>query len=379
MKHRHFRIALVIHLFALAHALVCALCALAGVPDTTLLTLMTMVLTVIICLSHRLKVEWSALAILVVNVAGFVLGTLGAMLLDPLIPSPEWVPHSIATFLTTEAIGWALHLGARKLVRRTHHSGGSSHTRIGLLILAIVGVMVIRLSLNLFSDGFHYKGFVFTASLATELTAFLLVLIFSAILYGIAMRERERSHRADMRYMTLKNLVNPHFLFNSLNILDGLVEPGNEAAKDYIRRLAGLYRYMTVHEGEALVALADERQFAKNYMDLMRVRFPGAIITSVTVREEELQTKIVPCAIQILLENAVKHNAFSPEHPLQVTVTTEEGWFIVRNNIQPRTTPSASTGVGIHYIRSRYRDICDRDIEIQRDDAFFTVRVPLIK
>lgn len=373
---RRFRLALTIHLFALAHALVCALCAIAGVPDTTLLTLMTMVMTVILCLSHRLKVEWSALAILLVNVAGFALGTLGARGLDYLIPSPEWLPHSIATFLTTEAIGWALHLSARHF---RGHSGSGGHSRIGLLILAIVGVMVIRLSLNLFSDGFHYKGFDFTASLATEVTAFLLVLVFSAILYGIAMRERERSHRADLRYHTLKNLVNPHFLFNSLNILDGLVEPDNEAAKDYIRRLAALYRYMTVHEGEALVQLADERLFAKNYMDLMRVRFPGAIVTSVTVRDEELHTKIVPCSIQILLENAVKHNAFSPEHPLRVTVTTEEGWFIVSNNIQPRTTPSASTGVGIHYIQSRYRDICDREIEINNDGARFTVRVPLIK
>ena len=373
MKQR--RLSLVIHLFALAHAFVCALCAIAAVPDATLLTLMTMMMTVVLCMNHRLRVGYTALAILLANVAGFLLGTLGAILLDPLFPDPEWVPHSISTFLTTEIIGWGLHKGASRLPLRMRTG---SHSRIGLLIVAIVGIMLFRLSLNLLSEGYIFKGFDFTASIVTEVTALVLVLVFSGILYGVAMKEREKSHRADLRYMTLKNLVNPHFLFNSLNILDGLVEPDNQAAKDYIRRLASLYRYMTVHEGESLVQLSDERLFAKNYMELMRVRFPGAIVTSVTVREQELNTRIVPCSIQILLENAVKHNAFSPERPLRITITTESGWFIVSNNIQQRTTPAASTGIGIHYIQSRYRDICNREIEILNDGKEFTVRVPLI-
>lgn len=365
-----------IHIFAAAHGIVCAACALLDLPDATLLTLLTMILTVIICTRHLIRVEVTSLAIIVVNICGFLLGTLGAKVIDLLLPD-SWVPHMISTILTTELIGWLLYWLTRKLPRKLYRNPRRS--KIGWLIFAIIGVFIVRLSLNAKAENFYFPRPLTDGAFLTDFMALVLVLFFAAILYGMAIRERENSHRSDLRYATLKNLVNPHFLFNSLNILDGLIDPDNETAKDYIRRLAGLYRYMTVHEGETLVQLSDERHFAKNYMDLMRIRFPGAIQTSVTVRDEELHTKIVPCSIQILLENAVKHNAFSPEHPLRVTVTTEEGWFIVRNNIQPRTSPSPSTGVGLHYIISRYQDICDRDIEIHKDKEYFTVRVPLIK
>jgi len=373
------RVAYIIHLFALAHAIVCTACALFGLPDTTLLTLLTMVMTVMICTRRQVQVEFTALAIILVNLGGFLLGTLGALCLDRVIPAEwDWISHTVSTLVTTEVIGWILER-ATVLSPHSRRKAGHRNARIGLLILAIAGVFLLRMSMNLISQGFYIRAIVTNPVILTELLAFLLVMVFSAILYGAAMNAREKSRMADMRYATLKNLVNPHFLFNSLNNLDGLIPPENEAAKNYLHRLAALYRYMTVHEGEALVPLSDEGQFAKNYMNLMRVRFPGAIETSVTVRDEELNTKIVPCSIQILLENAVKHNAFSPEHPLRITVTSEEGWFIVRNNVRPRTSPPASTGVGIHYIQSRYKDLSERDIQILQDEESFTVRVPLIK
>lgn len=373
---RLLRVTYIIHLFALAHAVMCGLCAWMELPDTAMLTLLTMLMTVIICTRRHLRVEVTAAAIVIVNAVGFLVGISLAELLDLLIPQ-EWAPHVISTFVTTELIGWTLYWLAQRLPRKLYRNPRRS--RIGWLIFAILGVFLVRVSVSVLTEGYHIRGIVLSAPVLTEIVSLMLVMFFAVILYGLAMEEREKSHSSDLRYSTLKNLVNPHFLFNSLNNLDGLIDPDNEAAKEYIRRLAALYRYMTVHEGEALVQLADERQFAKNYIDLMLVRFPGAIQTSVTVRDQELNTKIVPCSIQILLENAVKHNAFSPQHPLRVTVTTEEGWFIVSNNIQPRTSPSASTGVGLRYIISRYQDICDREIEIRKDKDSFTVRIPLIK
>lgn len=373
---RKLRRSYIIHIFAAAHAAVCALCSWQDLPDTTLLTLLTMVMTVMICTRSRIRVEVTAVAIVVVNIVGFVIGTGFAELLDLVLPA-KWLPHVLATFATTEMIGWILLWLSRKLPRHLYRNPRRS--KIGWLIFAIIGVFLVRLSVSVITDGYYIKGIAVSAPFLTEVLSLLLVMFFAAILYGLAMGEREKSHRADLRYEILKNLVNPHFLFNSLNILDGLVAPDNEAARDYIRRLAALYRYMTVHEGEEIVKLSEERQFAKNYMDLMRVRFPGAIETSVTVRDEELHTRIVPCSIQILLENAVKHNAFSPEHPLRVSITTETGWVIVHNNIQPRNPAPPSTGVGLQYIQSRYQDICDRDVEIIRGPDTFTVRVPLIK
>lgn len=372
---KRLRLSYVIHLFALLHGVVCALCAQVGVPDTILLTLMTMVLTVLICTRHELRVEGTALAIIFVNIGGFLLGTSLASLFDLMMP-PDWVPHMLATFFTTEIIGWTLYWVTSHLPRQWYIR--LSRGRVGILIFAIIAVFLVRMGAFLNSEGFYVRDLELNATLIADILAVLLVLFFAVVLYGVAMHERELGHRADLRYATLKNLVNPHFLFNSLNILDGLIEPENKAAKDYLRRLSQLYRYMTVHEKESLVYLEDERNFARDYIQLLSVRFPDSIRVHTTVRDEDLRTRIVPCSLQILLENATKHNAFSKEQPLDIELTSGKGWLTVRNNIRPRTSPSPSTGVGLHYIQTRYQDLSERDIEVISDKEHFTVRVPLI-
>ena len=282
----------------------------------------------------------------------------------------------LATIITTELIGWSLYWVTRRLPREWYIR--LSRGRVGILIFAIIGVFLVRMGAFLKSEGFFVQGLDLNPTLIVDILAVLFVLFFAVILYGIAMHERELGHRADLRYATLKNLVNPHFLFNSLNILDGLIEPENEAARDYLRRLSQLYRYMTVHEKEGLVRLDEERDFGTNYLKLLEVRFPDAIHVHINVREEDYQSRLVPCSVQILFENATKHNAFSKEQPLEIEISSEKGWLTIRNNIRPRTSPAPSTGVGLHYIQSRYQDISERDIEVIRDEDHFTVRIPLL-
>ena len=372
---RKLRLSYIIHLFALFHGAVCMVCALAGVQDAVLLTLMTMILCVIICTRRRLSVDVMAFGIILVNVVGFLLGTSFARVFDQFMQA-DWAPHTLATIVTTEALGWFLYWITRRLPRRWY-----IHTyrgRIGILIFAILGVFLVRMAVNLKTQGYFVEDLELSPALIADILAGMVVLFFAVVLYGLAIQEREQGHRADLRYATLKNLVNPHFLFNSLNILDGLIEPENEAAKDYLRRLSALYRYMTVHEKEELVRLEDERAFARNYVKLLSIRFPDAIQVRVNVRDEELLTRIVPCSLQILIENAIKHNAISKETPLLLEISSEKGWLSLRNNIRPRTSPAASTGVGLHYIQTRYKDLSDREIQVLQDKEHFTVRIPLI-
>ena len=372
---RKLRLSYVIHLFALLHAAVCLMCALVGVQDAVLLTLMTMILTVIICTRRRLSVDVMAFGIILVNVVGFLLGTSFARVFDRFM-AENWAPHTLATFLTTEALGWFLYWITRRLPRRWYIH--SYRGKIGILIFAILGVFLVRMAVNLKTQGYFVEDLDLSPALLADILAGMVVLFFAIVLYGMAIQDREQGHKADLRYATLKNLVNPHFLFNSLNILDGLIEPENEAAKDYLRRLSALYRYMTVHEKEDLVRLEDERSFARNYFELLSIRFPDAIQVSVNVRDEDLQTRIVPCSMQILFENAIKHNAFSKETPLRLDISSEKGWLVIRNNIRPRTSTPPSTGVGLHYIQTRYKDLSEREIEVRQDNEHFTVRVPLI-
>jgi len=191
--------------------------------------------------------------------------------------------------------------------------------------------------------------------------------------------ERDRANRASFQYMSLKQQVNPHFLFNSLNVLDALVCDGkSEDASKYIHKLAGIYRYMLQNEREEVVSLRDELEFARAFADLLKLRFPQGLVFNISLQDSDLKRFVVPCSLQLLIENATKHNSISAENPLTVEISSNGEEICVRNNIIPKLTPVSSTGLGLNYIRQQYLDICGNDIDIQQDTDFFTVKMPLI-
>ena len=125
--------------------------------------------------------------------------------------------------------------------------------------------------------------------------------------------------------MALKNQVNPPFLFNSLNILDSIIqEEPRETASRYVHKLSGIYRYMLQHDGSRLVRLSEEETFVTMYYDLLKVRFPEGFTVEKNIREEDLGRMIVPCTLQLLLENVTKHNAISADSPIHISVQTAD-------------------------------------------------------
>ncbi|MBE6241233.1 MAG: histidine kinase [Bacteroidales bacterium] len=191
--------------------------------------------------------------------------------------------------------------------------------------------------------------------------------------------EREKAHTAQFRYLKLKRQVDPHFLFNSLNILDCMVcEEQNEQASEYIHKLAGLYRYMIKSEEEEIVPLRDELAFVEQYVDLLKVRFPEGFEVNIDVPEEALSMYVLPCSIQLLIENATKHNAVSIENPLKIDITVSENMVRVSNNIIPKVTKAQSMGLGQKYIRQQYLDMSGKEIEIEDDGKTYCVTLPLL-
>ena len=192
--------------------------------------------------------------------------------------------------------------------------------------------------------------------------------------------EREKANMAQYRYMKLKRQVDPHFLFNSLNILDCLVcEEQSEKASLYIHKLAGIYRYMIKSEDEELVPLRDELVFVNLYTDLLKIRFPEGFKVEVEVSEEDKGRLVLPCSIQLLIENATKHNAVTSEEPLVIKVESVDGDRIkVSNNIIPKITRSSSTGLGQKYIRQLYMDLSGKSIEITEKAGRYCVILPLL-
>lgn len=371
-----------IHGFALLHAGTVALCAWMGIPDTLALTALTMLMAVSLCYEENLTVDISVMALILVNVLGFLLGNLGAQVLLNFLPS-AW-KNIVSTVVVTEMMGWALYWFAHTFSPANAASYDrklSWKRRRGLLVGSIAIIFGLRVYIDL-----SYQGNIFQESAIVGI-----LVIISVVLLGFMIRfaskmqleatdQRTRRHQAEFRYMTLKNQVDPHFLFNSLNVLDSIVLEGTpQEASAYIHKLASIYRYLMQHEAKKLVPLSEEIQFARTYRELIQIRFPEGLVLEDRVGADIPHGYIIPCTLQLLLENAIKHNAISPENPLIVSVFTDGKSITMRNTRIPKVSTRPSTGIGLQYIRNQYRDLADAEITVTQTLDSFAVTVPILE
>ena len=185
--------------------------------------------------------------------------------------------------------------------------------------------------------------------------------------------------RSEYQYERLKQQINPHFLFNSLNILDYLVqEQETERASTFIRKLANIYRYMLRNDEKPLVKIGEELDFTKMYIDLLRERFIEGMVFVIDVDENLYDRSIVPCSLQLLVENATKHNIVSAESPLTIKIKCDGEYITVSNNLQERTHGQPSTHLGLANIRRQYMDITRREIFVEKTENEFIVKLPII-
>lgn len=193
------------------------------------------------------------------------------------------------------------------------------------------------------------------------------------------LQERELKHRSQYQYERLKQQINPHFLFNSLGILDYLVqEVQTERASAFIHKLAGMYRYLLSNDDKVLVKLSDELDFTSKYIDLLAERFPEGMVFEVDIDEAKHDLYVVPCALQLLVENATKHNIVSCDMPLHISISSHEEYIVVRNNLQKRVHGQPSTHLGLENIRRQYLDITGKDICVEKTETEFIVKLPIV-
>ena len=191
----------------------------------------------------------------------------------------------------------------------------------------------------------------------------------------------ERLERAAVQAQldALRNQVNPHFLFNSLSILASLVDTDARLAGQFVSRLAKAYRYILEQRDQVRVPLRTELDFLAAYTFLLTVRFEGKLFVALDVPEAARDGyAIAPLTLQLLLENAVKHNRLSAAEPLRVTVALVGDCLRVANPVQRRLAPEASTGVGLQNIIGRYRLLTDRPVRVAEADGYFVVDLPLL-
>ena len=449
----------IIHIFALLHAAVALTCRLAGVEDELLLTILTMIMVLLICMRRGLNIDFTAVSLIMANIIGYLLGNAGAYLFSHLFSSP-YVIHGLATTLTTEILGWSIVAFSKVSSINRHESKSLSYRYLKWIILAMVTVFSLRVGIlfivsgdrfapggmieaasRVFSNSFalitlicinviyvryssrfnksigegtkiillssfmlvssligaglcciglSFKITIFSwvefiqiyiVMLITQIAMFCIIFMVS---YTIStgdkiQKEKEKKHIAQYRYQKLKRQVNPHFLFNCLNALDCLIwEAKPEQSSTYIHKLASVYRYMIKSEEEDYVQLSDELTFVEMYVDLLKVRFPEGYEVLIDVRDEDKARFVLPCSIQLLIENASKHNAVGTETPLVIKVESDGNQVRVTNNIIPKVTQVQSTGLGQKYIRQQYMDLSGKEIYIDRTDKEYCVTLPLL-
>lgn len=177
----------------------------------------------------------------------------------------------------------------------------------------------------------------------------------------------------------LKSQVNPHFLFNSLNTLTYIIPEDPDRAVHFVRQLSKVYRYILEIREKQLIPLAEELNFMKSYLFLVKERFGDNICIRKTIPDEYLQDQIVPLSLQILMENCVKHNIISRQHPLEIDVYIENQYLIIRNTLQPKHQEIASTRIGLQNIRNRYAFFTNAEVLIDDTNGYFQVSLPLIR
>ncbi|MRI00018.1 histidine kinase [Kriegella sp. EG-1] len=183
---------------------------------------------------------------------------------------------------------------------------------------------------------------------------------------------------ASAKFDALKNQLDPHFLFNSLNVLTSLIEEDPNQAQKFTTSLSKVYRYVLEQKNKDLISVDEELQFAKTYVRLLKMRFEDSIVFEIPEQSIDPEAKIIPLSLQLLLENAVKHNVVNSERPLHIKVFEKENMLVVSNNLQAKQVVRKSSGVGLQNIKQRYQILTDRKVNINKDTSSFSVELPML-
>ncbi len=183
---------------------------------------------------------------------------------------------------------------------------------------------------------------------------------------------------ASAKFDALKNQLDPHFLFNSLNVLTSLIEENSDNAQDFTTSLSKVYRYVLEQKNKELISVDEELRFAKTYMSLLKMRFEDSIVFNMPEKATNPESKVVPLSLQLLLENAVKHNMVTPSKPLHINIYEEKGYLVVENNLQPKQIVKKSSGVGLSNIKQRYNLLTTKRVDIKKTATQFLVAIPTL-
>ncbi len=259
---------------------------------------------------------------------------------------------------------------------------------LGSIPLTMMGAWLVRLTIEVWINNQTFEAFAkdqkFSNYLPILIITFIVSLFFHAVfLYRKLQEKRVKEQKiiagnASAQFETLKNQIDPHFLFNSLNVLSSLIEENPDNAQKFTTSLSKIYRYVLDQKDKELVPLQEELNFAKTYMKLLSMRFENSLTYSLPDTPIDEDVKVVPLSLQLLLENTIKHNIVSDIQPLHISILVAGDYLIISNNLQKKEVLQNGSGVGLKNIVNRYAILTEKPVLIESNDANFVVKIPIL-
>lgn len=222
-------------------------------------------------------------------------------------------------------------------------------------------------------------------SLITSVLNIIIITVIEAIVWfkrsqqSLVRAERLEKENSQIRYETLKSQLNPHFLFNSLNVLSSLIKKDSDKAQNFVDEFSSVYRYTLDVIEKPVIELREELDFAKSFLFLQKIRFDNAVDMEINVDASKLNSLVPPLAVQTMLENAFKHNKATAECPLFIKIYNKNDWLVVVNNLQPKIKAADSKGVGLNNLRKRYELLGEELPQFSVTEKEYFAKIPLIK
>jgi hypothetical protein len=316
----------------------------------------------------------------------FVSGLHGDALISP---SPYWL--SSMYFITLAGIIWQ---GNRYLMFRTRRRFTWFHRPVEKLILLVLNNVFYTIPVTVGMLWLWYEWLALREADWAVIRIIALInvicVLFVTHVYETVFMLREQQSeqlrneqleraKAEAELIALRNQVDPHFMFNSLNALTYLIETDPRRGLMFAENLAEVYRYILVQKDRPLVLLEDELDFTHQYTDLLHLRFGDALLISKKFAPNaERRFLIPPNSVFMAFENAVKHNEISEQYPLRISVDVQDDMLIISNSIRRRVQVTDSPNIGLRNLEERFKLLTGRPISVKRDETIFSIEMPLI-
>lgn len=258
---------------------------------------------------------------------------------------------------------------------------------LGSIILTIIGIFFLRFFIKVFLENNSLADFIQGENIKNYLISTLITMVVSLFFHTLYFYKKSQENKvkeqkiiagtASAKFESLKNQIDPHFLFNSLNVLSSLIEENPDNAQRFTSSLSKVYRYVLEQKDKELVSVEEELSFAKTYMNLLKMRFENSVFYEVA-ETSNLEAKVVPLSLQLLLENTVKHNIASESKPLHIRIYEKGDYLVIENDYQKKEVLQDRKGVGLQNIVDRYSIITNRKVRVEQTEKHFRVEIPML-